>query len=292
MGFLKTLFGGRQLSPEEEKREQEAKKFDLLKYDGVKAMKIGQADYAVRCFIEALKLHDDLEVHDYLSQVYLRQGELDDAMDELRALAVAEPDNVQVLMRMAQVAYMQEDYGTMVEACEQATKKEPENVQAYYLYAQAMQGQQNMVGAVAMLTKAISLQPDYGAAYLMRADVLLKMGDADNADADAQWLLANVEPHEDTLLLKARLEALRGNAGEAVNYYNKVIELNPFSIESFRERGQLKFNMGDKAGAEQDMQTVLELDPQQLADVSGEYSAEGIEQRVKQAYSVANPLGL
>ena len=133
MGFLKTLFGGRQLSPEEEKREQEAKKFDLLKYDGVKAMKIGQADYAVRCFIEALKLHDDLEVHDYLSQVYLRQGELDDAMDELRTLTAAEPDNVQVLMRMAQVAYMQEDYGSMVEACEQATKKEPENAQAYYL---------------------------------------------------------------------------------------------------------------------------------------------------------------
>ena len=292
MGFLKTLFGGRQLSPEEEKREQEAKKFDLLKYDGVKAMKIGQADYAVRCFIEALKLHDDLEVHDYLSQVYLRQGELDDAMDELRTLTAAEPDNVQLLLRLAQVAYMQEDYSTMVEACEQATKKEPENAQAYYLYAQAMQGQQNMVGAVAMLTKAISVQPDYGAAYLMRADVLLKMGDADNADADAQWLLANMEPHEDTLLLKARLEALRGNADEAINYYNKVIELNPFSIVSFRERGQLKFNMGDKAGAEQDMQTVLELDPQQLADVSGEYSAEGIEQRVKQAYSVANPLGL
>ena len=29
-----------------------------------------------------------------------------------------------------------------------------------------------------------------------------------------------------------------------------------------------------------------------LADVNGEYSAEGIEQRVKQAYSAINPLGL
>ena len=86
MGFFSTLFGGRQLSPEEEKQEQEAKKFDLLKYDGVKAMKMGQADYAVRCFTEALKLHDDLEVHDYLSQVLLRQGNLDAAMNELRTL--------------------------------------------------------------------------------------------------------------------------------------------------------------------------------------------------------------
>ncbi len=38
MGFWNVLFGGKQLSPEEEKQEQEAKNFDLLKYDGVKAM--------------------------------------------------------------------------------------------------------------------------------------------------------------------------------------------------------------------------------------------------------------
>jgi len=37
---------------------------------------------------------------------------------------------------------------------------------------------------------------------------------------------------------------------------------------------------------------VLELDPNALADVNGDYSAEGIEQRVKQAYSAVNPLGL
>ena len=56
MGFWNVLFGGAELSPEEEKKAQEEKNFDLLKYDGVKAMKIGQADYAVRCFREALKL--------------------------------------------------------------------------------------------------------------------------------------------------------------------------------------------------------------------------------------------
>ena len=48
MGFWNALFGGKELSPEEEKKEQEAKNFDLLKYDGVKAMKMGQTDYAVR----------------------------------------------------------------------------------------------------------------------------------------------------------------------------------------------------------------------------------------------------
>ena len=292
MGFLNALFGGKQLSPEEEKQEQEAKKFDLLKYDGVKAMKMGQTDYAVRCFNEALKMQDDLEVHDYLSQVLLQQGTMDGAMAELRALAEAEPENVQIQIRIAQVAYMQEDYTAMGEACEQAMKSEPENAQAHFLGAQARLGQQDVVGSIAMLTKAIALRDDYADAYLLRAQTLLKMGDTTSADADAQWLLEHVGDHEDVLLLKARIEATKGNADEAITIYNKVIEVNPFSIDAFRERGQLKFNAGDKAGAEQDMQMVLELDPQQLADVSGEYSAEGIEQRVRQAYSAVNPLGL
>ena len=292
MGFFSTLFGGRQLSPEEEKQEQEAKKFDLLKYDGVKAMKMGQADYAVRCFTEALKVHDDLEVHDYLSQVLLRQGNLDAAMNELRTLGDAEPENAQIQIRMAQVAYMQEDYATMETVCQQATTLEPENAEPYFLHAQAMKGQQNPVGAIAMLTKAISLKEDYAEAYLLRGQTLLAMGDAASAETDADWLLEHVGDHEDVLLLKARVEAAKGQAQEAIRVYDKVIEVNPFQIDAFRERGRLRLNLGDKAGAEQDMQTVLELDPQQMADVSGEYSAEGIEQRVKQAYSAVNPLGL
>lgn len=292
MGFFSTLFGGRQLSPEEEKQEQEAKKFDLLKYDGVKAMKMGQADYAVRCFTEALKVHDDLEVHDYLSQVLLRQGNLDAAMNELRTLGDAEPENAQIQIRMAQVAYMQEDYATMETVCQQATTLEPENAEPYFLHAEALKGQQNPVGAIAMLTKAISLKEDYAEAYLLRGQTLLVMGDAASAETDADWLLEHVGDHEDVLLLKARVEAAKGLAQEAIRVYDKVIEVNPFQIDAFRERGRLRLDLGDKAGAEQDMQTVLELDPQQMADVSGEYSAEGIEQRVKQAYSAVNPLGL
>lgn len=292
MGFLNALFGGRQLSPEEERQEQEAKKFDLLKYDGVKAMKMGQADYALRCFNEALKLRDDLEIHEHMSQVMLRQGDTEGAMAELRKLAEAEPQNAQILIRMAQVAYMQEDYGTMGEACDRAMKAEPGNAQACFHAAQARRGQHDAVGAIAMLTKAIALDDDYADAYLLRAQTLLAMGDTDTATADAEWLAGRVGDHEDVLLLKARIEAAKGNGEAAIHIYNKVVEVNPFCTEAFRERGQLKFNAGDKDGAEQDMQTVLELDPQQMADVSGEYSAEGIEQRMRQASSLANPLGL
>ena len=292
MGFWNALFGGKELSPEEEKKEQEAKNFDLLKYDGVKAMKMGQTDYAVRCFQEALKLHDDLETHDYLSQSLLRQGDFDGALAELQQLAGAEPDNAPIQKRIAQIAYMQEDYGTMAAACERAMQLDAADANACFLNAQAQQGLGNPVGAIAMLTKAIALDGDYADAYLLRGRMLLGMGDTQGADQDVAWLTEHVGDHEEVLLLKARVEAAKGNVERAVEVYGQVVEVNPFSIEAFRERGQLRFNSGDKAGAGEDMQKVLELDPNSLADVSGEYSAEGIEQRVKQAYSAVNPLGL
>lgn len=286
------MFGGRQLSAEEEKEEQEAKKFDLLKYDGVKALKIGRADYAERCFREALKLRDDLEVHEYLSQSLLRMGQLDEAQAELQQLAQAQPQNVSIQQHIAQVAYMREDYAAMSEACERCLQIDADNVQAYYLSAQAQQAQHNPVAAIAMLTKAVSLKSDFAEAYLLRGQILLEMGDAKSADDDVAWLDENVGEHEDVLLLKARTQAAMGQAEEAADTYAKLIEVNPFSIEAYRERGQIRYDRGDKAGAEADMQKVLELDPNSLADVSGDYSAEGIEERVRQAYSAVNPLGL
>ena len=45
-------------------------------------------------------------------------------------------------------------------------------------------------------------------------------------------------------------------------------------------------------GAKEDMQKVLELDPDKVANISGDFSAEGIEHKVKQAYSNINPFGL
>lgn len=264
MGIWNALFERPAVRPpEEQQKEQEAKKYDLLKYDGVKAMKIGQTDYAIRCFQEALKLNDsDLEVRDYLSQVLLRKGDLDGALEQLQSLLANFTGNKgPILERIAQIAH-------------------------------SLLHKSNPASAIAMLTKAIVLNPNFAEAYLSRAQILLGMGDLNAADNDASWLIEHVGAQEDVLLLKARIEARKGNTEQAIKLYDHLTEVNPFSIEAYRERGQLKFDSGDKTGAEADMQKVLELNPNQLANVSGDYSAEGIEHHVRQAYSAINPLGL
>lgn len=292
MGFWKSFFGGEEASPEEEKKNADAKNFDLLKYDGVKAMRMGQFEYAERCFTEALKIQDDMEVHDYLSQTLTRLGNLEGALSELLTLVRIAPDNVAVLMQGAHVAYMLENYDQMKALCEQALAIDGEQAIPNYQMAQAVMGQGDMISGIAYLTKAITLSEELADARLLRAKTLLKMGDVNGAAEDVDWLMVHTEDEEDVLLMAARVAHAKGQNDEAILIYNKVTELNPFQLDAYRERGQIKFELGDKQGAEEEMQKLLEMNPNEMSDVSGNYTAEGVEQAVKRAYSNMNPFGI
>lgn len=291
MGFWKTLFGG-EADPEEVKKNSDERQFDLLKYDGVKAMRMGQFEYAMKCFQKALETQNDPEVHDYLSRAYIRQGMLDEAFAELKTVVDMEPDNVNLMMQAASVAHMKEDYTAMAALCEQAIAVDAENALAHLFYAKCELGQQNVVQAIARLTKVIALDEELIEPHLLRGQTLLQMGDLKAARQDVDWLEEHSPANEDVLLLHARIEAAQGQVDAALKKYGEVIDVNPFNIDAFRERGRLRLLQDDKDGAEADMKMVLELNPQEMADVSGDYSAEGIEQKTRQAYSNLNPFGI
>lgn len=288
MKFFKALFGCKEEKPEEKKKAEEAKNFDVLKYDGVRALRAGQAEFAIRCFTHALQMQDDLEIHDYLSQAYIRTGELTLAYEQLQKLAEAQPDNQQIFIRMANVAYMMEDYGAMAGACEKAMLIDDKTAEVMYLYARACIGQEDVTNAVAMLTKAISLKEDYGDAYLLRGETLLKNGDTDEADEDATWLIEHTEDNEDVMMLKARIERAKGNTDAAIDYYTKVTDANPFNIEAYRERGELRLATGDEKGGNEDIEHAKEL----TAQLPENNDEEGIENKVKEKYKSMDPYGV
>ena len=264
MNFFKRLFGGKEEPTEQEKQEAAARDFDILKYDGVKAMKMGQWGHAIRCFRHALELSEDLEVRDYLSQSLIRTGELLAANDELQVIAEAQPDNQSVFVRIAQVAYMMENYQAMGDACERAMLIDDSQAVVYLLYAQA---------------------------YLLRGQTLLAIGQLDEAQADAEWLAGHVPQNEDLMLLQARIMVARGSRQQAVDIYNKVIELNPFNIDAYRERAEQHEALGNEAEAQADRDKVSELQPAEGTDGSQD-GGEDIEQKVRQAYRDGNPLAV
>lgn len=284
MNFFKALFGGKDENPEEKRQAEEAKNFEILKYDGVKALKIRQWQQAIRCLSHALSIREDLECRDYLSQALIQDNQLTAAYEELQKLHEAEPDNQDILQRMANVAFVMEDYGAMASSCEKALLISKDNPEIFYLYGRACMGQEDLTNAIAMFTKAISLNEDYGDAYLMRAGVMLQRDDVEAAEQDCQWLLNRASSVEDVLILKAKVETAKGNHSEALNYYDKVIEGNPFSIEGFTLRAELKKQMGDQQGAEEDLARLREINP--------EGNDEDLEQKMNEAYKNINPMGL
>ncbi len=296
MGFFKTLFGGSEPDPKEKEEADKAKFFDNLKYSGVSSLHEGQYEEAIKCFNKALEIKNDLEIHDYLSQAYIRNDEQETALEQLQILAESQPDNKQILIHMANVTYMLENYDKMLAICEKAETLDNDDAQIRYLHAQAFIGQGNVINAIAQLTKAITWKDDYADAYLLRGETLLKMGDVNGAGEDADWLMKHTKDVEDVLLLEARIKHAKGDLKESISYYNKVIEVNPFCVVAFKERGSVKLENGDKEGAEEDARQILEINPNEAEKVSGNYEAKGseggIQQKVEDAYKVNNPFGL
>ena len=285
MSFWKALFGGN-TSPEEEKKNNETRNFDLLKYDGVKALRMGKADYAVKCFQEALRISDDLETRDYLSQALIHTGQLEEALQTLEEMRLSGQPSRALMARMGHIAYMMEDYGRLADIANQAAEADDSNPHAYYMAAQAALGTGDYATAIDRLTTAVKLDESRADARLLRAQTCMATGNIDDALADAEWLLDNTAGNEDVLLLAARLAVRQKRYDDALNYYNNVTEANPFNADAYRERAKLRTETGDPAGALEDMEHLHELMPDETP-ANGE--PESVEQMMKRGNDALNP---
>lgn len=292
MGFFKKIFGSKSVDESQESTNSKGKDFNILKYDGVRALRSGQAAYAIKCLEHALAISDDLECHDYLSQAYIHTGDMAKAMLETQKMSEAQPDNIGIFIRMGDIAYMMEDYDAMKQAADKALEIDGDNVVALYCAARACNGQGDADDAIAMLTKAITLKDEFADARLLRGNILFKQGNHTEATDDAAYLETHHPDSEDVLLLVARTSEAAGNHEKAIADYGRVIDVNPFCVAAFKERGTIRRALGDEEGANEDMSTAMELDPETAASTGGDLAAEGIENKVKSAYKSLDPLGI
>lgn len=137
MGFFTSFFSGKTESPADEKQKSNRKNFEIFKYDGMRAQRIGRADYAVKCFTEALAIYEDFETMGYLAQVYIQTGEADNARKLLEQMTRIEPEHTATYISLANVCYMLEDYTAMAEAATKAIEIEEGNAMAHYLLGKA-----------------------------------------------------------------------------------------------------------------------------------------------------------
>ena len=288
MGFFKSFFSGKSDSPANEKQKNEQKNFEIFKYDGMRAQRMGRTDYAIKCFTEALAIQEDFETMGYLAQVYTQTSELDEAHKLLQRMTEIEPEHTSTYLSLANVCYMQEDYPAMAGAAKKAIEIEEDGIMC-----------------IAHLTKAIVLKDDFIEARLLRAEALVQMQQYKEAMEDIDTILAQDPEDESAILLRGKIEEATGNKEKAESSYQKVTELNPFNeqaflylgqlyitqnklaeaielfteatelnpnfAEAYHERGRAKLLNGDKEGSAEDMKKGLELNPKEIQNFNGQY---------------------
>lgn len=311
--FFKSFFSRKSENPEIEKQRNNKKSFDIFKYDGLRAQRMGRADYAIKCFTEALNIEEDFETMSYLSQLYIQIGEAEKARQLLVRMAEMESHVINTFLSLANVCYMQEDFQGMEEAARKAIEIEKENAAAYFLLGKACKSQGDDLMTVAHLTQAIALRENFIEAHLMRAETLLHMKQYQEASEDIDTVLAQIADEEAALLLRGKLKEANEEAAEAEADYRLVTEINPFNEQAYlylgqlfitqknmseaielfdeaieinpnfaaayHERGRAKLLNGDKEGSVEDMKISLELNPKEEANLNGKFK--NIEERAE-----------
>ena len=305
-------------------------RFAILRDDGVRALKMGEAAYAVRCFTAALELQDDLETLSFLAEAQYRMQDYAAAEPSLRKLAEAQPENLNVLLLLARTLSMLSRHAEMKSVCEnvltlldKTPENEPWQAVARYHLADAHFHLDNPFQAIAEITLSLQLRSEYAEARLLRARILASMEQWNEALEDTSVLVEQTPENEDALLLHAQaLAALVRNA-EAESVFKQLLELNPFHrgavvglvglyermsrldfalevcneaieltpdfAEAYTLRGAIRLRLHDKMGAADDMKKGLELNPQQAAQLDGEFT--NAENRMNECYRNLNPYG-
>lgn len=300
--FFKSLFFGESEESEEEKR---AKNFDVLKYDGIKALKMGKANYAIRCFNEALKLQEDVEILEHLVNAYTREERMEDAVNTTTSMLEVEPENVQVLLLRARLNYVIEKYAEVVADCEQVIRLDVMQLTAYLLQGRAKRFSGDLLGALVILSQAIQLKGDFSEALLLRAEILLELKNYQDGLEDIEKVVQLLPEEEHAYLVRGQLLEAMGQAAKAEADYRYILELNPFSeqaylrlgtlyltqkqlkqaialfdeaielkpdfAQAYHERGGAKLMLGDKEGGVADIQQAVEFG-QKMDQIEGSYS--------------------
>ena len=303
--FFKSLFSRKTEKTEDEKQKNDQKNFEIFKYDGLRAQRMGRIDYAVKCFTEALAIEEDFETMGYLSQIYIQSGQTADARKLLERMAEMESHVINTFLSLANACYVLEDYPAMEVAAQKAIEIEEENAMAHFLLAKARKGQNDEIMTIAHLTKAIALKEDFIEARLIRAEALLQMKQYPEAMEDIDAILALHAEEEAALLLRGKVKEANNEMSEAeadyalvteinpfneqaylslgqlfitqkkleeaITIFDEAIELNPNFAAAYHERGRAKLLNGNKEGSVEDMKKSLELNPKEEAGVNGNF---------------------
>ncbi|MCM1030336.1 MAG: tetratricopeptide repeat protein [Oscillibacter sp.] len=258
--FLKSFFGSRADSEEKPEEKENERKFNILKYDGVKALKMGKTGYAVRCFKEALNFREEAETLEYLAMAYIQQGENNDAIEAYTRLTILAPEDTDTFLKRAQLYLQEGDNEEAIKDCQYVLQHSPD-YRAFLLMANA----QNKLGAteeaINNLTQAAGLKNDVMDIFLLRTAIYCKTGQYDKALEDINKTIELAPEEETAYMQRAKIQECFQDYEAALQDYATVTELNPFHEQAYLESSRILMGNQRIDEAIQYLDEALEIKP-------------------------------
>lgn len=275
MSIFKKLFGGKQAAEAAQAPEQATadntdtssrealKQADTLKFDAIRAMRIGEFGFAIQALNKSLELAPRFETQYYLGMAYRRAGKPDEALAAFEAVLAEVPDHSLALTQRGQLLLARNDAdGALADAMRvlTLTEEDEQKRDAYKLAAEAHGHNEAWTEAVAVIDQALQLPPEVElySLLLLKARYLLRSQAYDQIEPVLQEVLKQNETEELVPLIRARIARDHNCADEARQLYHQVLDLDPFNVSAYTGLSDL---ISDRAEALTFIQGVFDEQP-------------------------------
>ncbi|UGU16172.1 tetratricopeptide repeat protein [Sinomicrobium kalidii] len=182
------------------------------------------------------------EIVKNIALIYSQKGDSEKAIEAVQEARKVDPEDINLLMTEANLYIKLGQKDKFREVMEQAIEKDPTNPMLYYNLGVISAEQGNKEQARKYYEKAIELDPEYEASYMNMASLVLgeEVAIVDEMNSLGTSQADNKRYDE----LKKKREGLYK---EAIPYLQKLLEINPESVEATKTLMNIYGSIGEDA---------------------------------------------
>ena len=240
-------------------------KANTLKLDALRALRIGEVDFAIRALHTSLEEIDDPECRLYLAQALQRKPDLAGSMTELTTILEAYPDYPAALYEATKVSNGLDQHSETIAYAERALATELETAQQAELHrmkAQAQLALSESEQALATIDQALQLTDEVPLYWLIKVKVLIALERWEEALAVALETAEKFPEEERAYLYEGLIAYHEGDKERAERAFRQVVETDPFNVEGYMHLTHLVEELRGKEAAADEMEQAMEMIPQ------------------------------
>ena len=240
-------------------------KANTLKFDALRALRIGEVDFAIRALHTSLEEIDDPECRLYLAQALQRKPDLAGSMTELTTILEAYPDYPAALYEATKVSNGLDQHSETIAYAERTLATELETAQQAELHrmkAQAQLALSESEQALATIDQALQLTDEVPLYWLIKVKVLIALERWEEALAVALETAEKFPEEERAYLYEGLIAYHEGDKERAERAFRQVVETDPFNVEGYMHLTHLVEELRGKEAAADEMEQAMEMIPQ------------------------------